>query len=110
MRSGVGGMGRKHLRDGARAVLVISLNPFEESDVSIRVVPGLVYILQAQEVHLALRVATELQVRQRKRNVQAFIESVPGQSGRTQKEQRNRGELQYLAPGHVLRSMPRRHV
>src|SRR5260370_9748348 len=103
-------MGLKDLRDGAGAALFLSLNPLEESDVRVRVVAGLVHILQAQEVRLALRVATELQECQRKRDVQAFIESVPGQSGRPQKDQGNCGELQYLTLGRVLRPMTRGHV
>src|SRR6201984_3563478 len=103
-------MGRKRLRDRAWATLLISLNPFEESDVGVRVVPGLVHILKAQEARLALRVATDLQERQRKGDVQAFIESVPGQSSRTEKDQRNSRELQYLTLGRVLRSMSCSHV
>ncbi len=103
-------MGRKHFRDGAWPALLISLNPLEESDIRVRVVPGFVHILQTQEVRFALRVATELQERHRKRDVQTFIESVPGQSGRTQEYQGNRGELQYLALGRVFRPMPRGHV
>src|ERR1700756_4527990 len=103
-------MGRKRLRDGAWATLLISLNPLEESDVGVRVIPGLIHILQSQEVRLALRVATELQERQRKGNVQAFIESVPGQSSRTEKHQGNRRQLQYLTLGRVLCSMSCSHV
>src|ERR1700756_4536908 len=103
-------MGRKRLRDGAWATLLISLNPLEESDVGVRVIPGLVHILQSQEVRLALRVATELQERQRKGDVQAFVESVSGQSSRTEKDQGNSRELQYLTLGRVLRSMPCSHV
>jgi hypothetical protein len=61
-------MGRKHLRDSARAALLISLNPLEESDVRVPVVPAFVHILQTQEVRLVLRVATELQERHWKRN------------------------------------------
>src|SRR5260370_28644667 len=103
-------MGRKHPRDGAWPALLISLNPLEESDIRVRVVPGFVHILQTQEVRFALRVAAELQVRQRKRDAQAFIESIPGRSGRTQQAQRNRGELQYLTLRRILRPMPRGHV
>src|SRR5260370_747233 len=49
-------MGRKHFRDGAWPALLISLNPLEESDIRVRVVPGFVHILQTQEVRFAIRV------------------------------------------------------
>src|ERR1700751_2008816 len=103
-------MGRKRLRDGARATLLISLNPFEESDVGVRVIPGLVHILQSQEVRFSLRVATALQQLHRMAGLKAIVESVSGQSGRTEKDQRNSRELQYLTLGRVLRSMPCSHV
>src|SRR5260370_27576337 len=100
-------MGRKRLGDGARTALLISLNPFEKSDVRVRVVPCFVHILQAQEIGLALRIATELQVGQRKSDVQAFIKSVPGQSAATQQHQGNRCAWHYLTPGPALRPTPR---
>src|SRR5258708_6231529 len=98
------------LGNGPWPAFLVCLDAFEKRYVGVRVVPGLVHVLQAEEVRLALGVATELQERQRKRDVQPFIESVSGQSGRTQKDQGNRGELEYLTFGRVLRSMPRGHV
>src|SRR5260370_17206981 len=86
-------MGRKHFRDGAWPALLISLNPLEESDIRVRVVPGFVHILQTQEVRFALRVATELQERHRKRDVHTFINSVPFHSGTTQEHQSNHGSF-----------------
>src|SRR5258708_15558398 len=58
MRSGVGGWVETTFAMVPRAALLICLNPLEESDVRIRVVTGLVHILQAEEVRLALGVAT----------------------------------------------------
>src|SRR5882724_4034168 len=100
----------EHPRNRARAALLVGLDALKESDVGIRVVPGLVHILQSQEISFALRVTTELQERQRKRDVQPLIEPVSGQSGGTQKNQGNRGELEYLSLGRVLRAMPRGQV
>src|SRR5260370_28203594 len=60
-------------------------------------------------MRVAAEVGTAVEERHGKGEVETFIESVPGQSGRTQEYQGNRGELQYLALGRVFRPMPRGH-
>src|ERR1700674_2312647 len=72
--------------DGARAALLIGLDALKESDVGVRVVAGLVHVLEAEEVGFALGVAAELQIGDRNGEVEALIDAVASPAAGAEKD------------------------
>src|SRR6266566_4368551 len=105
-----GRMRGEDLGDGARAALLVGLDALEEGDVGIGVVAGFIHVLQAEEVRFALGVAAELQIGNRDRQVEAFIDAVAGPAPGSEKDERDGGQLHQFALGGVLGAVARGHV
>src|SRR5262249_36002917 len=61
------------LRDGAGTALLVGLDALEESYVGVRIVAGLVHILNAKKIRFAFGVARELEEGQGNRQIHALI-------------------------------------
>ena len=64
------------LRDGAGTAFLVGLDALEESHIRIRVVAGLVHILNAEEIRLALCIARKLQEGQGNRQVHTLVHGI----------------------------------
>src|SRR6266550_132624 len=108
-------LGRRRMRgenlgDAARAALFIGLDALEESDVGVRVVAGLIHVLESEEIGFTFGVAAELQVGHGDRQVQALINAVAGPAAGSEQNQRDGGELHQFALGGVFRAVTGGHV
>ncbi len=103
-------MGRKRFADGAGAALFVSLNALEESHVGVRIVAGLVHILQAEEISFAFGVAGKFQESHGNQEVHALVDSVTGPAVGKHDHRGNRGDLDDVALSGLLGAVARGDV
>ncbi len=103
-------MGGENLRDRAGLLLFIGSDFFEEGDEGVRIVAGLVHVLQAEVIGFAFINARELQEGHRDRELHALIDGVASPGVRDENHRGDHGHLDHVLMGGLLGAVARADV
>ena len=105
-----GRMRGENLWNGARLLLFVRLNLFKEGNERVRIVAGLVHILEPEVIGFGLIHAREFQEGHGNSKVHALINRISGPGVRDKDRCHHRADLDDIALGSLLGAMSRAHM